>query len=114
MGTIGITGLRLNNYIYLVRRVGNDSMDLVTENRPETCSSIGLDCATCIQRCASTTAAVCPDLQPAGVHRIFFQLYASPGCHPMAHAFMRAYDEASQPSKKPIAVAARASAAAAA
>ena len=113
MGTIGKTNLKLNNYIYLVRRVGNDSMDLVTENQPETCSNLGLDCGTCIQRCASTTAAICPDLEPAGVHRMFFQLYASPGCHPMAHAFMRAYDEASAPSMPMIAVA-RASAAAAA
>ena len=113
MGTIGKTNLKLNNYIYLVRRVGNDSMDLVTENQPETCSNLGLDCGTCIQRCASTTAAICPDLEPAGVHRMFFQLYASPGCHPMAHAFMRAYDDAATPSK-PMMVAARASAAAAA
>ena len=113
MGTIGKTNLRPNNYIYLVRSVGDDSMDLVTENRPETCSSLGLDCATCIGRSASTAAAICPDLQPAGVHRIFFQLYASPGCHPMAHAFMRAYDAAAKPSK-PMVVAVRATAAAAA
>lgn len=89
-------------------------MDLVTENRPETCSSIGLDCESCIQRCASTTAAICPDLQPAGVHRIFFQLYASPGCHPMAHAFLTAYSEANRPAKKPMVAAARAGAGAAA
>jgi len=89
-------------------------MDLVTENRPETCSSIGLDCDTCIQRCASTTAGVCPDLQPAAVHRIFFQLYASPGCHPMAHAFLSAYHDASRPSKKPMVAVAHAGAAAAA
>ena len=88
-------------------------MDLVTENRPETCSSLGLDCGTCIQRSASTAAAICPDLQPAGVHRIFFQLYPSPGCHPMAHAFMRAYDDAGD-AVKPMVVAARATAAAAA
>lgn len=113
MGTIVKTNLKPNNYIYLVRRWGNDSMDLVTENQPETCSSVGLDCGTCIQRSASTTAAICPDLQPSGVHRIFFQLYSSSGCHPMAHAFMRAYHDASTP-LKPMVVAARASAAAAA
>jgi hypothetical protein len=113
MRTIGKTNPTLNNYIYLVRRVGNDSMDLVTENRPETCSNLGLDCGTCIQRCASTTAAICPDLEPAGVHRMFFQLYPSPGCHAMAHAFMRAYQDADAPSK-PMVIAARASAAAAA
>jgi hypothetical protein len=88
-------------------------MDFATENRPETCSSLGLDCGSCIQRCAATTAAICPGLQPSGVHRMFFQLYSSPGCHPMAHAFMRAYAEADTPSK-PMVTAARASAAAAA
>jgi hypothetical protein len=113
MGTIGKTNPKPYIYIYLVRRAGNDSMDLVTEYQPETCSNLGLDCGSCIQRCASTTAAICPDLEPAGVHRIFFQLYASPACHAMAHAFMRAYDDAVTPSK-PMAVAARVSAAAAA
>jgi hypothetical protein len=88
-------------------------MDLVSENRPETCATLGLDCASCVQRCASTTAAICPDLQLAGVQRLFLQLYASPGCHPMAHAFARAYEEATTPSK-PIAAVTRASAAAAA
>jgi len=88
-------------------------MDFVTENRPETCSSLGLDCGTCIQRCAATTASICPDLQPSGAHRMFFQLYASPACHPMAHAFLRAYDEASTPTKR-MGIAACASAAAAA
>ena len=92
---------------------GEPDMDFLNENRPETCSSLGLDCGTCIQRCAATTAAVCPGLQPAGVHRVFFQLFSSPGCHPMAHVFMRAYDEAITPSK-PMGVAVRASAAAAA
>jgi len=52
-------------------------------------------------------------LQPAGVHRIFFQLYPSSACHVMAHAFMRAYDDAGTP-KKPMVIAARANAAAAA
>jgi len=86
-------------------------MEFVTENRPETCSSVGLDCGTCIQRCASTTAAICPDLEPAGVHRLFFQLYASPGCHAMAHSFMRAYDTAMTPSKSMVAAASAAAAA---
>jgi len=43
---------------------------------------------------------------------MFFQLYPSTGCHPMAHAFMRAYDDAAP--SKPMGVAALASAAAAA
>jgi hypothetical protein len=74
-------------------------MDLFIENQPELCSSVGLDCGSCIQRCASTTAAVCRDLQPSGTRRIFFQLYPSPGCHPMAEAFVRAYQDAATPSK---------------
>jgi hypothetical protein len=88
-------------------------MELVTENRPEICSSLGLECGACIQRCASTTAAICQDLLPSGVQRVFFQLYPSSGCHPMAQAFVRAYEEASMPAK-PMIVAARVSAAAAA
>jgi hypothetical protein len=84
-------------------------MDFAIENQPDTCSSLGLECGVCIQRCAATTAAICPDLQPAGVHRMFFQLYSSPGCHPMAYTFQRAYDAASVPSK-PMMVAASAAA----
>lgn len=86
-------------------------MDFVIENGPESCSTLGLECSTCVQRCASHTAAICPDLAPAGVHRMFFQLYSSPACHPMAHAFVRAYQDVTTPSKR---IAAAASAAAAA
>jgi hypothetical protein len=88
-------------------------MDLLIENGPEFCSSVGLDCGTCIERCASTTATLCRDLQPLGAHRVFFQLYPSPGCHPMAEAFVRAYQAAVTPSM-PVVRAARASAAVAA
>ena len=86
-------------------------MDFTAENQPETCSGLGLDCGTCIQRCASTTAAICPDLPASGVHRMFFQLYPSPACHVMAHAFMRAYDDAAP--LRPMASVARVGAAAA-
>ncbi len=88
-------------------------MDLVAENGPETCASLGLECGACIQRCASTTAGICQSLQPSGIQRVFFQLYTSPGCHPMSQAFLRAYQEAVTPAK-PMAVAGRISAAAAA
>jgi hypothetical protein len=88
-------------------------MDFTTENRPETCSSLGLECGACIQRCASTTAAICPGLPPSSVHRMFFQLYPSSGCHSMAYAFLQAYGEAVVPSKS-MAIAACATAAAAA
>ena len=112
MGTIEKRELKPNNTLYLVRRV-EMLMDLLTENGPEFCSSVGLDCDSCIQRCAATTASVCQDLQPYGAHRVFFQLYPSPGCHPMAQAFVEAYQDAVTPSKS-VMSAARISAAAAA
>lgn len=87
-------------------------MDLLTDNGPETCSAVGLECGSCIERCAAATAVVCPNLEPAGVHRVFFQLYPSPGCQPMAYAFAHAYKEANAPSKR-VAAVARANAAAA-
>jgi hypothetical protein len=88
-------------------------MDLISEIGPEFCSKVGLDCGSCIQRCAATTAAVCQDLQPYGAHRVFFQLYPSPACHAMAEAFVHAYQDALTPAR-PIMMAARVSAAAAA
>jgi hypothetical protein len=88
-------------------------MHQLTENRPETCFSVGLDCGECVRHSATTVAAICQGLQPAGIHQIFFQLYPSTGCHPMAQAFERAYAEMSTPSK-PMARASRADAAAAA
>jgi len=88
-------------------------MDLFTENRPETCAGLGLDCGTCVQRSAATTASICQDLQPYGAHKVFLQLYTSPACHPMAEAFVRAYHEAMTPSM-PVMRCARVSAAAAA
>jgi hypothetical protein len=75
-------------------------MDLFTENGPEFCSSVGLDCGSCVQRSASTTATICPDLLPSGAHRVFFQLYSSPACHPMAEAFVGAYQAAVTPSMR--------------
>jgi hypothetical protein len=74
-------------------------MDLFSEIGPEFCSNVGLDCDSCIQRCASTTAAVCQDLQAYGAHRVFFQLYQAPACHPMAEAFVQAYQDAVTPHK---------------
>ncbi|MGD0301360.1 MAG: hypothetical protein ABSE86_30145 [Bryobacteraceae bacterium] len=85
-------------------------MDLfVTENRPESCSALGLDCGTCTRRAASSVASICGGLDPQGVEQIFFQLYSSPGCRPMAQAFELAYLEATVP----IQIAAMATAAAA-
>jgi hypothetical protein len=67
-------------------------MDLMVENSPETCSSLGLDCGTCIHQAAATVARI-SRLEPNGVLQIFFQLYPSPACRPMAHAFEKAYRE---------------------
>ena len=88
-------------------------MELFAENRPETCAGLGLDCGTCVQRCATTTAAICQDLQPYGAHKVFHQLYPSAACHPMAEAFVRAYQEAVTPAM-PVMRSAHARAAAAA
>jgi hypothetical protein len=70
-------------------------MDLLTENRPETCLSLGLDCGSCVHQSAATVAKVCRGLEAHGVQQIFFQLYPSPGCRPMARAFELAYHESS-------------------
>jgi len=88
-------------------------MDLFTENQPDFCSSVGLDCESCVKRCASTTATVCPELLPSGAYRVFFQLYSSPGCRPMAEAFVAAYQDAVMPTM-PVMRPARVSAAVAA
>ena len=70
-------------------------MDLLAENRPESCSNLGLDCGTCIHGAAASIAKICHGLESGGVQQIFFQLYPSPGCQPMAEAFELAYRECS-------------------
>jgi hypothetical protein len=82
---------------------------LVMENRPETCSTLGLECGTCVRKAASSVASICGGLDPQGVRQVFFQLYASPGCRPMAQAFELAYQE----NATPMAISALATAAAA-
>ena len=68
-------------------------MDLFAEPNPESCSHIGLDCGTCMRRSAASVATICRGLEPSGVQQIFFQLYTSPGCFPMAQTFALAYQE---------------------
>jgi hypothetical protein len=70
-------------------------MDQSTENRPEICSALGLDCGACIHSAAASVARICHGLEARGVQQIFFQLYPSPGCQPMAQAFELAYQESS-------------------
>jgi hypothetical protein len=82
---------------------------LAMENWPETCSTLGLDCVSCTRKAASSVASICGGLDPQGLKQIFFQLYSSPGCRPMAQAFELAYQEATAP----IQIAAMATAAAA-
>lgn len=85
-------------------------MDLLAmENWPESCSALGLDCDTCTRKAASSVASICGGLDPQGLKQVFFQLYSSPGCRPMAQAFELAYLEATAP----IEIAALANAAAA-
>lgn len=75
-------------------------MELSSDYRPETCSTLGLDCGTCVHAAAASVAKVCHGLETHGVQQIFFQLYPSPGCHPMADIFAMAYQE-SLKSQKP-------------
>lgn len=70
-------------------------MELLFESRPETCLKVGLDCGTCIHAAAASVAGICCGLDSTGVQQVFFQMYPSPGCRPMAHAFALAYQESS-------------------
>jgi hypothetical protein len=78
---------------------------LLDENRPETCTALGLDCRTCMHKSATSVAHVCHGLESAGVQRIFARLYTSSGCAHMAGVFEAAYMEASNPVRKPVLVA---------
>jgi len=66
-------------------------MDLLLENRPETCSMLGLECRACVRQAAASVAGICVGVDPAGVQQLFFQMFPSPGCRPMAQAFVIAY-----------------------
>ncbi|HLJ47105.1 MAG TPA: hypothetical protein VKU01_13905 [Bryobacteraceae bacterium] len=73
-------------------------MDLLFgDNRPEACLAVGLDCRTCVERSAANLAQICHGLDSAGLHRIFFQMYPSEGCSPMAGGFALSYYEAKTP-----------------
>ena len=84
--------------------------NLGMENRPETCSTLGLDCLTCMRQAASSVASICGGLDPKGLRQIFFELYPSPGCRPMAQAFELAYQDATAPAAIPVLVIAAAAA----
>ena len=85
-------------------------MDLLAgENRPETCAMLGLDCRICIHKVATSVARICAGLAPSGAQDLFFQLFPSPGCSPMASAFESAYRESlrvSTPDRRSVAAAA--------
>ena len=66
---------------------------LQTEYDPKICAKLGLDCGTCTREAARHLARVCGGLAPQNLHRIFVQLYPSPGCQPMARNFVVAYAE---------------------
>jgi hypothetical protein len=66
-------------------------MELMLESTPETCAALGLDCAHCVHQAAVTVASICPGLDSMGAQQLFFQMYTSPGCRPMAQAFVLAY-----------------------
>jgi hypothetical protein len=68
---------------------------LLSENRPETCGAVGLECGLCTRKAAASVARICTGLQPHGIQQLFLQLFPSPGCRPMAQAFELAYGESS-------------------
>jgi len=69
-------------------------MELILENRPETCAMVGLECGACVRHAAASVASICGGLEPLGAQQLFFQMYPSAGCRPMAHAFVLAYNDA--------------------
>jgi hypothetical protein len=72
-------------------------MELMLESKPETCSALGLDCSDCVRQSASTVAKICTGLDSSGAQQLFFQMYPSSGCRPMAQAFAHAYLAAAIP-----------------
>ena len=68
---------------------------LLSENEPESCSMLGLDCNTCMRKSAASVARICHGLDSRGIQQLFLQLYPSNGCQPMAPMFEAAYCEAS-------------------
>ena len=75
---------------------------LVIENGPKTCLNVGLDCGTCMRKAASSVAAICDGLNSQGLIRIFFGMYPSQACHPMAPVFESAYREATTCECEPV------------
>jgi hypothetical protein len=66
-------------------------MELMLESKPETCSALGLECGACVHKAAASVASICPGLDSSGAQQLFFQMYPSSGCRPMAQAFALAY-----------------------
>jgi hypothetical protein len=66
---------------------------LTFEYSPEMCMSFGLDCRTCICKSAATLACICLGLSAEGAVKVFFEIYPSIGCRPMADPFQLAYLE---------------------
>jgi hypothetical protein len=79
------------------------------ESNPVACSALGLECGTCVHRAASSVAGICCALDSVGATEIFFQLFPSTGCHPMAQPFVLAYREVLE-TQKPLLVLASAAA----
>lgn len=87
-------------------------MDLLTtDHRPETCSTLGLDCSSCMRKAAASVAQICTGMDTHAVQQVFLQLYPSMGCRPMASTFESVYREFSAPVKPLLAVATAAAAA---
>ena len=75
---------------------------LATENRPETCIALGLDCGACMRAAAFSVASICSAVDTQSLRTMFFELYPSPGCRPMAQSFELAYLEQTALAGNPI------------
>jgi hypothetical protein len=68
---------------------------LMTENRPQSCSEVGLNCRDCVAESARQVAEVCRGLRGGMIGQLFVQIYADPACAPMHGHFAACYREAS-------------------
>jgi len=84
---------------------------LLTDHHPDTCSTLGLECGSCMRNAAASVAQICGGLDGRAIQQIFVQLYPSSGCRPMAATFEAEYLALATP-LKPVRVIAAAAAAA--
>ena len=71
--------------------------DEMTDSKPGSCLSVGLDCSSCASRRAVDVAALCSNLGPSALESTFFRMYPDPACAPMVPQFAASYYQATAP-----------------